>query len=115
MPQPATHRRNLALALAAGLSATAVSAADLTSTQLRADLTAGQEKALLCVSCHGQAGISSVPMYPNLAGQKELYLRKQLADFRSGYRPSLVMAPMAKNLSDEDIVNLAGYFASLEP
>lgn len=113
-----TGRGIVTTLLASGVLAFGVSAAEITGSEVNnpgntADLKAGEEKAMLCVSCHGQQGISALPMYPNLAGQKELYLRKQLQDFRSGYRPSLVMAPMAKHLSDEDIINLAGYFASL--
>jgi len=68
----------------------------------------------MCAACHGAAGISAVPMYPNLAGQKEAYLAKQILDFKSGKRQDPVMAPMAKMLSDEDAVNVAAYYASLK-
>ncbi|PKF58394.1 hypothetical protein CW748_03890 [Alteromonadales bacterium alter-6D02] len=68
----------------------------------------------MCANCHGEQGISSVPIYPNLAGQKELYLAQQMKKYRDGSRPSPVMAPLTKSLSDDDIANLAAYYASLK-
>jgi cytochrome c553 len=79
-----------------------------------ADVEAGKAKAIMCAACHGATGISAVPMYPNLAGQKEMYLAKQLRDFKSGARKDPIMAPMAMALSDEDVANVAAYFASLK-
>jgi len=79
-----------------------------------ADVAAGKAKSGMCAACHGAAGISAVPMYPNLAGQKEAYLAKQLKDFKSGARKDPVMAPMTMPLSDADIANLAAYYASLK-
>lgn len=78
------------------------------------DAAAGKAKAATCAGCHGAAGISANPMWPNLAGQKEAYLAKQMKAFRDGIRKDPVMAPMAKPLSDADIANLAAYFASLK-
>ena len=78
------------------------------------DAAAGKAKTGMCAACHGAAGISSVPMYPNLAGQKEAYIAKQLKDFKSGNRKDPVMAPMAMALSDEDMANIAAYYASLK-
>ena len=67
------------------------------------------------MACHGANGISQIPMYPNLAGQKEQYLAIQLKAFRAGERKNMVMAPMVAGLSDADIENLAAYYASLDP
>ena len=53
-------------------------------------------------------------MYPNLAGQKDAYIAKQLRDFKSGARKDPVMAPMAMAIADEDIEHVAAYFASLK-
>lgn len=78
------------------------------------DAAAGKARAAMCAACHGAEGISAVPMYPNLAGQKEAYIVKQLKDFKSGARKDPVMAPMAMGLSDADMENLAAYFASLK-
>ncbi len=84
------------------------------STQVQAaDAEAGKAKAATCAACHGGNGISAIPLYPNLAGQKAPYLEKQMKAFRDGGRADPVMAPMAKALSDEDIANLSAYFASL--
>lgn len=79
-----------------------------------ADVAAGKAKAAMCSACHGAEGISAVPMYPNLAGQKEMYLAKQLKDFKSGARKDPIMAPMAMALSDADVANISAYFASLK-
>jgi len=78
------------------------------------DAAAGKAKTGMCAACHGAAGISAVPMYPNLAGQKAAYIAKQLKDFKTGKRKDPVMAPMAMGLSDEDIANVAAYYESLK-
>lgn len=77
------------------------------------DAAAGKSKAAVCAACHGAEGISAMDIYPNLAGQKEAYLVKQLKAFRDGERADPVMAPMAKPLSDQDIEDLSAYFAGL--
>jgi len=82
-------------------------------TAQAADVDAGKAKAATCAACHGPAGISSNPEWPNLAGQQEVYLRKQITAFRDGKRSDPLMAPMVKQLTDEDIKNLAAYYASL--
>ncbi len=78
-----------------------------------ADAEAGKTKAAACAACHGPAGESMNPMWPNLAGQKETYLAKQMKDFRDGKRNDPVMGAMAKPLTDEEIANLAAYYAGL--
>ena len=78
-----------------------------------ADIDAGKAKAASCAGCHGGAGISPAPMYPNLAGQKEMYLYQQLAAFQSGERNNAMMASMVAGLSDDDMKNIAAYYASL--
>lgn len=89
-------------------------AALFTMPALAGDIAAGKAKSGLCVACHGVNGISSVPMYPNLAGQKEAYLAKQLTAFKKGERKDPVMAPMAMPLNDADIANISAYYASLK-
>ncbi len=78
------------------------------------DAAAGKAKAGMCAACHGANGVSAVPMYPNLAGQKEAYIVKQLKAFKAGTRKDPVMGPMAAPLSDADMANLAAYFSSLK-
>ena len=78
------------------------------------DATAGKNKSAACTGCHGVNGISSNPMWPNLAGQQEGYLVKQLHAFRDGVRDDALMTPMARTLSDADIDNLAAYYSNLQ-
>ena len=78
-----------------------------------ADIEAGKAKSATCAACHGQAGVSINPEWPNLAGQQETYLANQLKAFRDGTRSNALMSPMAAGLTDEDIANLAAYFNSL--
>lgn len=78
------------------------------------DAAAGKAKSAVCAGCHGANGVSANPLWPNLAGQKDAYLVKQLKAFRDGTRSDPMMSPMAKPLSDADIDNLAAYFSSLK-
>ena len=76
------------------------------------DPAAGEAKAIACAGCHGVEGISPSPQWPNLAGQKDAYLIKQLRDFRSGARSDPVMNITAAPLTDTDIADLARFFSS---
>lgn len=73
---------------------------------------AGREKAQPCQDCHGVDGKSVDPAYPNLAGQHESYLIKALADYRSGARDNAIMNSFAAKLSNQDIEDLAAWYAS---
>ena len=75
---------------------------------------AGQEKAATCEACHGKDGNSIDPNYPNLEGQHYSYLVKALSDYRSGNRTNAIMASFAANLSNQDIEDLAAWYASQE-
>lgn len=79
---------------------------------MAADSKAGEEKAALCMGCHGQGGKSSNPQWPNLAAQQQTYLINQLEAFKSGARKNTIMQSMAANLTSEDIANIAAYFSS---
>lgn len=96
--------------LTLALSATVMMA----SPVFAGDAAAGKGKSMMCSACHGVAGISAVPTYPNLAGQKEAYLTKQLKDFKSGTRNDPTMKGMVASLSDTDMADLAAYYASLK-
>lgn len=96
------------------LSAAAIALASTLGSAVAGDVAAGKAKSATCAGCHGAEGVSAVPMYPNLAGQKEQYLVKQLKAFRDGSRTDPTMSAMAKPLSDADIDNLAAYYASLK-
>jgi cytochrome c553 len=73
----------------------------------------GKAKTMVCAACHGQNGISMTDIWPNLAGQKKGYLIKQIRAFRDGQRVDPSMMPMVKSLSDQDIEDIAGYYAGL--
>ncbi len=81
---------------------------------LAGDAAAGKAKAATCMACHGANGISPNGIWPNLAGQKEAYLVKQIKAFRDGGRSDPMMSPMVKSLSDTDIDNLAAHFSGLK-
>jgi cytochrome c553 len=76
------------------------------------DPEVGKAKATPCQSCHGPDGNSLNPEWPKLAGQNAPYLKKQLEDFKSGARVNPIMSSIAAALSEEDIANLAVYYAS---
>lgn len=80
-----------------------------------ADINRGQSKAAMCTACHGQTGISVLPDYPNLAGQKAGYLQIALKAYRDGQRSHQIMAPMAQGLTDQDIVDVAAFYAAQRP
>ena len=82
------------------------------TTVMAADAEAGKVKSAVCAACHGPAGVSANPLWPNLAGQKEQYLVKQIKAFRDGDRKDLMMAPMVAGLSDDDVANLAAFYAA---
>ena len=86
----------------------------MASPAFAGDAAAGKGKSMMCAACHGAAGISAVPTYPNLAGQKVAYLVKQLKDFKSGTRNDPTMKGMVASLSDADMADLAAYYASLK-
>ncbi|RZI30979.1 c-type cytochrome [Pseudomonas orientalis] len=76
------------------------------------DATAGQAKAAVCGACHGPDGNSPAPNFPKLAGQGERYLAKQMREIKDGKRVVLEMTGLLANSSDQDIADIAAYFAS---
>lgn len=75
------------------------------------DIKAGSEKARACQVCHGKGGKSTNPTYPILAGQHAKYIIKQLKAFKSGVRKDPIMNGMAATLSDQDMEDVAAFFA----
>lgn len=73
---------------------------------------AGKAKAVTCAACHGADGNSLNPEWPSLAGQNAKYLAGALKSFRDGDRENVLMAGQASPLSDEDIADLAAFYAS---
>ncbi|MDE2626480.1 MAG: cytochrome c4 [Burkholderiales bacterium] len=87
----------------------------VTTAGAAVDLAAGAAKAQVCFACHGPQGVSQTAQTPSLAGQPDGFLQWQLVFFRSGVRKNPVMQPMAASLTDDDIRNLAAYFAAQKP
>ncbi len=90
------------------------------SVWAQGSIEAGKAKSQTCVACHGADGNSLITQYPKLAGQHEKYLEKQLKDLKLGMtsggkqgRNEPVMGAMAMPLSEQDMADLAAYYASL--
>jgi len=73
---------------------------------------AGKSKAEGCSGCHGGEGNSEDPNNPRVAGQYESYLVKTLREYKSGARKNAIMNGMAASLSEQDIQDIAAYYAS---
>ena len=78
------------------------------------DVAAGRRKALQCQTCHGLDGMSKLPEAPHLAGQPEPYLVKSLNDYRKGVRKHDMMTIVVQPLTDQDVADLAAYYAAIE-
>ena len=92
-------------------------AAAVPHTALAADAATGKngkKKAAACRTCHGIDGIARIPIAPHIAGESEIYLQTQLKAFRSGKREHEIMSVIAKDLSDEDIADLAAWYSSIK-
>jgi len=81
----------------------------LSTGALAADMPA---KAQACIGCHGADGNSTSPIFPKLAGQHAAYLENALKAYRDGFRRNDMMNRFAKGLTDQDIKEIAQYFAS---
>jgi cytochrome c553 len=82
------------------------------SLAAKGDPASGKEKAKVCEACHGATGKSVDPNYPNLAGQYADYMVQALNDYKTGARTNPIMAPMAAPLSEQDIEDIAAWYAS---
>ncbi len=81
----------------------------------KGDAAAGKDKSGVCVACHNSDGNSTAPAWPNIAGQHESYLIKQIQEIRKGdkgKRSNPAMYPVVEKLSDQDIEDLAAYYTS---
>ena len=76
-----------------------------------ADAAAGRQKAQACAACHGPGGNSSIPATPSLSGQPVQFIETQLIMFREGNRKDAQMSPMAKDLTNAEVNNLAAYYS----
>lgn len=94
----------LLLAVGAFLSATVCAAADPKAALARVEQ--------VCQACHGIDGNAPIADNPKLGGQYADYLAKALRDYQSGLRKNPIMAGFVDKLSNQDIENLAAYYAS---
>lgn len=79
------------------------------------NVEAGAKKAEVCFACHGPNGISADGKFPILAGQTARYLYLQVRDFKEGRRSEPTMEPFVKDLSRDDMFDLAAFFAAQRP
>jgi len=93
--------------LAASLLALAVPAFAATG-----NANAGREKSVPCKACHGEAGVSSAPDFPKIAGQHADYILVALRHYKAGKRKNPIMAGQVANLSEADMRDLAAWYAS---
>ena len=108
--RPCAALSSAAMALAAFLFTSGFS----TAAQAAGDPDAGKAQAVVCGACHGQDGATGIdPSYPNLAGQNERYLASQLRMIQDGRRDIPLMAGQLTGKSEQDLEDLAAYYASL--
>ncbi|GAW86053.1 conserved hypothetical protein [Bathymodiolus platifrons methanotrophic gill symbiont] len=80
--------------------------------QASGDINAGQAKSSSCISCHGEKGNSMMPLFPKLAAQNTGYLVKQMQSFKDGSRVDATMSAMVSGLSEQDIQDIAAFYAA---
>ena len=99
--------------LLASIGATAAAADAPPSAAAKPDMAKGQATSnQVCAACHTNDGSRGSPANPILQGQHPEYLVKQLTDFKSDKRPSAVMKGFASQLSEQDMKNVAAFYAA---
>lgn len=78
----------------------------------KGDANSGKGKSTVCAACHGADGNSPTSAFPKLAGQNDDYLAYVLKAYKSKARTNAIMNGQAANLSDQDIADLAAFYAS---
>ena len=106
--------KNLATKNALTLLTTLMMAAFASFSHAQGNASAGESKAAVCSACHGNAGQSTIGENPKLAGQNAKYLMKQMHDIKSGARTVPLMTGLLNNSSDQDMADMAAYFAAQE-
>ena len=110
-PRPAFAGRGISALVAAVVFCLLVPASEAFAA---GNVATGRQKALQCQTCHGLDGLSKLPEAPNLGGQPEPYLVKSLNDFRKGVRKNDMMSLVVQPLSDQDVADLAAFYAAIE-
>ena len=101
--------------LATALLVLGFSAVSTLAAEIHPDATAGATKAAVCTACHGLNGNSTTADWPVIAGQNAVYSRDQIARIKSGMRTAPLMQPMVQTLSEQDIADVAAFFAAQTP
>ena len=114
MTDTCMRRPSLDFRLTQSLALTIAITAIVTGPASAADIRAGKKKAVMCNVCHGKNGLATNPEAPNLAGESAIYIEKQLFAFRKGERRHRQMTIIAKQLKDDDIKNLAAWYAAMQ-
>lgn len=83
------------------------------AAQAAGDAAAGQAKATACGMCHGPTG-GGTQVGPKIAGMDTAKFIAALSDYKSGKRDNVMMKAQAGQLSDDDMANLAAYYATLK-
>jgi cytochrome c553 len=104
-----------ARAAAAALLAVSLPLISCAAAAAEADIDAGRQKAQVCFACHGPEGNSANPVMPTLAGQPAQFISIELFQFREGNRKDPQMTPLAANLTNADMNDLAAYFSAQKP
>jgi cytochrome c553 len=78
------------------------------------DAEVGRKKSEPCKACHGDAGISASPDFPNLAGQHADYLATAISHYKNGKRKNPIMQGQVANLTQRDIQDLTAYYSHLQ-
>lgn len=107
---PSLAKSALALSLGLFLAAPAFAAAP--PAPFKPDLAKGQQLAATCIACHTADGSRGLAANPILQGQHPEYLLKQLVEFKSGKRRNAIMQGMVAALSEDDMKQLAWFYAS---
>lgn len=86
--------------------------ADTIKPRISGDPVAGKMKSQICQGCHGVDGNSTDELIPRLAGQYEIYISKELRNYKAGIRSHEIMNAMAATLNNDDMDDISAYFAS---
>lgn len=105
-------------ALALAVSCLAAGQALAADPAITGNVEAARGKVSMCIGCHGipgyKASFPEVYHVPKIAGQNAKYLEAALREYATGARSHPTMDAIAKSLSDQDIADLAAYYANLK-
>lgn len=111
--KPENRRTNMLRIVRPAVSATLLMALLIPAVAFPADPAEGRKLASQCKTCHGLNGIATIPIAPNLAGESQIYIQNQLKAFRSGKRQHEMMSVVARDLTDQQIADVAAWYESI--